>query len=84
MVEANKHCDGTVNEFHFVSLLADTSSNKVFTYHQAQKQDDCAQFVDAMEEEVEDHEGCGHWDLVPQFSIPSGNKPIKAIWSFKR
>ena len=67
-----------------MSLLSDVSSNKVFTYHQAQKQDDWAQFVDAMEKEVEDHEGRGHWDLVPCSSIPSGNKPIKAIWSFKR
>ena len=37
-----------------------------------------------MEKEVEDHEGHGHWILVPRSTIPSGNKPIKAIWSFKR
>jgi hypothetical protein len=37
-----------------------------------------------MEKEVEDHEGCGHWIMVPRSTIPSGNKPIKAIWSFKR
>jgi hypothetical protein len=82
--EANEHCDGTLNEFHFISLLTDTSSNEVFTYHQAQKQDDWIQFVEAMEKEVEDHEGRGHWILVPRSTIPSGNKPIKAIWSFKR
>jgi hypothetical protein len=37
-----------------------------------------------MEKEVEDHEGRGHWILVPRSTIPSGNKPIKAIWSFMR
>ena len=37
-----------------------------------------------MEKEVEDHKGHGHWILVPCSTIPSGNKPIKAIWSFKR
>jgi len=82
--EANEHCDGTLNEFHFISLLTDTSSNEVFSYHQAQKQDDWIQFVEAMEKEVEDHEGRGHWILVPCSTIPSGNKPIKATWSFKR
>jgi hypothetical protein len=82
--EANEHCDGTLNEFHFVSLLTDTSLNEVFTYHQAQKQDDWIQFVEVMEKEVEDHEGRGHWILVPRSTIPSGNKPMKAIWSFKR
>ena len=71
--EANEHCDGTLNEFHFISLLTDTSSNKVFTYHQAQKQDDWIQFVEAMEKEVEDHEGHGHWILVPCSTILSGN-----------
>jgi len=81
--KANEHCDGTLNEYHFVSLLTNTSSNEVFTYHQAQKQDDWIQFVEAMEKEVEDHKGRGHWILVPRSTIPSGNKPIKAIWSFK-
>jgi hypothetical protein len=37
--EANKHCDETLNEFHFVSLLSNAGSNKVFTYCQAFKQD---------------------------------------------
>jgi len=82
--KANEHCDGTLNEFHFISLLTDTSSNEVFTYHQAQKQDGWIQFVEAVEKEVEDHKGPGHWILVPRSTIPSGNKPIKAIWSFKR
>jgi hypothetical protein len=63
--EANEHCDGTLNEFHVISLLTDTSSNEVFTYHQAQKQDDWIQCVEAMEKEVEDHKGHGHWILVP-------------------
>jgi hypothetical protein len=47
--KANEHCDGTLNDFHFVSLLTDTGSNKVFTYHQAQKQEDWNDFIIAME-----------------------------------
>ncbi len=77
--EANEHCDRTLNESHFVSLLTDMSLNDVFTYHQAQKQDDWIQFVEAMEKEVEDHEGHGHWILVPCSTIPSGNKPINSL-----
>jgi hypothetical protein len=82
--EANEHCDGTLNDFHFVSLLSDTGSNKVFTYHQAQKQEDWNDFLIAMEKKILDHKSRGHWDLVPCSSIPLGNKAIKAIWSFKR
>ncbi len=40
------------------------SQRHLVSYHQAQKQDDWIQFVEAMEKEVEDHEGRGHWILV--------------------
>ncbi len=47
--EANKHYNGTLNEFHVVSLLTDAGLNGVLTYHQAQKQNDRSHFVEAME-----------------------------------
>ncbi len=81
--EAHEHCNGTLNTFHFVPLLTDRSSDEVFTYHQAQKQEDWSNFVIAMEKEILDHESHGHWDLVPCSTIPLGTKVIKAIWSFK-
>jgi hypothetical protein len=37
-----------------------------------------------MEKEILDHESRGHWDSVPPSTIPSDNKVIKAIWSFKQ
>ena len=82
--EANKHCNGTLDEFHFVSLLTDTSLNNVFTYRQALKQDDWCDFVTAIEKEILDHKGHSHWDLIQCSKIPAGTKVIKAIWSFKR
>ncbi len=82
--EANEHCNGTLNKYHFVSLLTDAGSNKVITYHQAFKQDNWCNFVTAMEKEVIYHGIRGHWDLVHHSTIPVGNKLIKGIWSFKR
>ena len=38
--ELNKNYDNTINEMHLFSFLTDISSNKVFTFHQAMKQDD--------------------------------------------
>jgi hypothetical protein len=81
--EANEHCDGTLNDIHFVSLLTNTGSNKVFTYHQAQKKEDWNDFIIAIEKGFLDHESHGHWDFVPCLTIPPGNKVIIAIWSFK-
>ena len=81
--EANKHCNETLNEFHFMSPLTDTSLNEVFTYHQALKQDDWCNFMTAMKKKILNHEGRGHWDLVQRSTVPTGTKVIKAIWSFK-
>jgi hypothetical protein len=43
--EANEHCDGTLKKSHYVSLITDTGSNKVFAYHQALKQDNWCDFT---------------------------------------
>ena len=82
--ELNEHFDGTVNDMHFFSYLTDITSNEVFTFQQAMKQDDKEDFIKAMEKEVEDHESRGHWHIVHRDTIPANTKPIKAIWSFKR
>ena len=69
---------------HLFSYLTELSSNKVFTFQQAMKQEDKLDFVAAMEKEIEDHESRGHWHIVNRSTVPENAKPIKAIWSFKR
>ena len=81
--EINEHYDGTVNNMHFFSYLTEISSNEVFTFQQAMKQDDRLDFVAAMEKEIDDHESRGHWHIVHRSTLPDNAKPIKAIWSFK-
>ena len=61
----------------------DLSTNDVFTFPQAMKQDDKVDFVRAMEKEIEDHESRNHWKVVHRSTISQEAKPIKAIWSFK-
>ena len=82
--EINEHYDGTVNNMHFFSYLTEISSNEVFTFQQAMKQDDRLDFVAAMEKEIDDHESRGHWHIVHRSTLPANAKPIKAIWSFKQ
>ena len=48
------------------------------------QQDDRAEFIKAMQVEIEDHENRDHWHLFERSSIPKGKKSILAIWSFKR
>ena len=82
--EVNEHYDCTMNNLHMFSFLTDLSTNDVFTFRQAMKQDDRIDFVRAMEKEIEDHESRNHWTVVHRSTIPPRAKPIKAIWSFKR
>ena len=83
--EANELYDGTVNQMHFLSFVTqDISSNEVFTFWQAMKEPDKAEFKEAMDKEIDDHTKREHWELVPRSSMPKGKKPIKSIWSMKR
>ena len=82
--EVNELYDGTLNTVHHMLYSSDISSNECFTFHQAMKQDDKLQFVEAMEKEIGDHESRNHWSIVHRDTLPSNAKPIKAIWSFKR
>ena len=47
--EVNEHYDNTVNQMHPLSYTTDISSNEVFTFRQAIKQDDRNDFITAME-----------------------------------
>jgi hypothetical protein len=74
----------SVVNYAFSTLDLDMSNNKVFTYTKVLQQPDAAQFVDAMKKEIEDHESCNRWEIVPCSTIPKGMKTIQAIWSVKR
>jgi hypothetical protein len=82
--EINESFDDTLNHFHFLSFHTEINSNETFTFGEAMKQADKLDFVAAMEKEVQDHESREHWVIVKRSSLPTGAKPIKAIWSFKR
>jgi hypothetical protein len=81
--QVNLLYNGTINCF---STLAQSSiaSNETFNYNQALKQADFCEFIQAMINEVNDHESRGHWTLVKRCDLPQGTKTIMSIWSFKR
>ena len=82
MVNAN--FDGTFNEIHHMVLAAGKSNNECYTFREMLKEDDAAEFVKAMEIEVNAHEKRDHWEVVKRFDVPTGTKTIQAVWSFKR
>ena len=68
--ELNEHYNVTMNQIHFLSFSTDVSSNKVFTYKEAMTQEDAQLFVEAMQEEVADHELQNHWTIVHHSTVP--------------
>ena len=81
---ANRCFDGTINSLHHFALLAGKENNESYTFKQMLRQPDAADFVQAMIKEVNDHETRGHWEVIPRWQKPQGEKTVMAIWSFKR
>jgi len=67
-----------------MAFMAGKENNETFTFREMLKQEDSADFIEAMKKEVNDHESRGHWEVVPRSHKPLADKSILAIWSFKR
>jgi hypothetical protein len=86
-----------IDSYHWVNTLYDEkincfstlvqssiASNETFNYNQALKQADFCKFIQAMIDEINDHEVRGHWALTKCCDLPQGTKTIMSIWIFKR
>ena len=75
--------NGSTNYQHPCAFATQAENNECFHFHQAMQEEDCDEFIKAMQKELKDFEENKHWQLVKRSSI--GDAPtIKAIWSFKR
>ena len=81
---ANQSFDGTLNGIHHMALLAGKENNESYTFKEMIKQEDAADFIQAMIKEADDHETRNHWTVVPRSAKPPEVRTIMAIWSFKR
>jgi hypothetical protein len=50
----------------------------------ALKAPDRDEFIQAMQQEVTQHEERGHWIMIPRSQVPAGTKILLAVWSTKR
>ena len=82
---ANVAFDGTLNYLNPFALAANIEElNEIFTYSKMLKQDDRADFILAMQDEVKYHESNNHWKMIHRSSLPLNANTILGIWSFKR
>ena len=73
-----------MNSLHHFALLAGKENNESYTFKEMLRQPDAADFVQAMIKETDDHETRGHWEVIPRWEKPKGEKTVMGIWSFKR
>ena len=78
----NRLFDSTINHVHSFTTMVE--NNESYTFKEMLNQEDKSSFIQAMLNEVEEHENRGHWTPVLRSSMPSGSKTILSIWSFKR
>ena len=52
-----------------MAFAASKSNNECFTFKEMMKQDDAADFIEAMKVEVKAHEDRGHWEVVKRTSM---------------
>ena len=82
--KVNTHFDNTINEIHHAVLASAKGDNDTYTLKQMFQQEDVGSFVEAMTQEIEDHENRNHWTLLPRSAMAEGTKTIMSVWSFKR
>mmetsp|Transcript_21410 Transcript_21410/g.29994 ORF Transcript_21410/g.29994 Transcript_21410/m.29994 type:complete len:173 (+) Transcript_21410:38-556(+) len=70
--------DGSTNFIHPLCMTAKSRKNDVSHFHEAMRQPDREEFIQAMMKELRDHHENKHWRLVKRFTIGNA-KTVKAI-----
>ena len=73
-------------DFHASPLLAFAASADPDTMylHQALKEPDKVQWIEAMKQEIQAHVDNNHWEMVPRRNVPEGVPVLPAVWAMKR
>jgi hypothetical protein len=50
---------------------------------EAMKEPDADKFLEAMQQEVDDHTNCKHWELCKQSDLPESASVLPFVWSMK-
>jgi hypothetical protein len=68
---------------HPILAFAAKADPDTMYLHEALKQEDQAQFIEAMVKEVEAHTKHGHWEVIPKAEVPRGSPILPAVWALK-
>ena len=64
--------------------FAASSDPDTMYLHEAMRQPDREQFIEAMVKEVTTHTERGHWEIMSRSGVPEGTDVLPAVWAMKR
>ena len=76
--------EGDFSEQHPMVAYTASSDPDTMYHHEAMRQPDRKQFIDAMDKEVLTQEGAGNWTLTLLNKVPRGSTVLPAVWQMKR
>jgi hypothetical protein len=68
---------------HPIVFLAEMVGDIMYL-HQALRQPDAREFVEAVIKEVYGHINNGHWKLIPCTKVPEGTEVVPSVWAMQR
>ena len=68
---------------HPIAFHAEMVGDTMY-YHQAMRQPDAPQFMDAIVKEINGHVDGNTWELIRREDVPDGHEPVPSVWSMKR
>ncbi len=68
---------------HPIVFLAEMMGDIMYL-HQALRQPDAREFVEAVIKEVNGHINNNHWKLIPRTKVPEGTEVIPLVWAMQR
>ncbi len=68
---------------HPIAFLAEMMGDVMYL-HQALRQPDSKEFVEAVIKEVNGHVDNNHWKLIPCTEVPEGTEIVPSVWAMQR
>jgi hypothetical protein len=78
----NSHLDLQDCMRHPITFLAEMMVDIMYL-HQALRQPDAREFVEAVIKEVNGHIDNNHWKLIPHTEIPEGTEVVPSVWAMQ-
>ena len=66
-----------------IAFLSEMNGDTMY-FHQAMRQDDSADFVEAVVKEINGHVENKHWELIPAHDVPDGEEVLPSVWAMRR